>query len=88
MAEWKIVLRPEGKNPGEQEERNEGGMVIELMDGDGYRRQEVSRVAFARRNSRNPDVGFEEQLRAEWAKANEAVGLLNEQLRGEAGALQ
>lgn len=82
MADWKIVVKPEGKNPGGADDTNEGGMVLYLHDGSAHQRQEVSRVAFARRHSRNPDVPFKNQLDVEMEKARTAVGVLNEQLAG------
>lgn len=86
VRRWKVVLKPEGKNPGTDDEKNEGGMVVQLLDGAGNFRQEVTRVAYARRHSRNPDADFDEQLRIEWDKAKAACDLLNEQLMGD-GAL-
>lgn len=101
MAEvkWKIVLEPEGRNPGPNVEQgkdpqNTGGMVIYLLpdNAGGYGappKQEVSRVAFIRDPAicANPDVPFAEQLRKEIAKARTSVELLNEQLVGS-GELQ
>lgn len=93
MADWKIVVDIEGKNPGDAKEDdesqgiNQGGFVIFAQLGDGYGRREVSRVAFIRRNSANPDVSFAEQLGIEMTKAKEAVAAANE-LFANAGTLQ
>jgi hypothetical protein len=101
MAGWRIVVEPEGKNPGappppvegaEQTDEipqgtNEGGMIVYLADDGGHSKREVSRVAWVRRNGANPDVAFHEQLRAEVDKAKQAIDLINELTAG-AGQLQ
>lgn len=79
--QWSVVLDPIGRNPdtddeAEREPENMGGMVIYLEDADG-RREELSRVAFVRRASKNPDVSFEDQLDAELEKADMACAALN-----------
>lgn len=84
---WVILARPEGKNPGSEEGRNEGGIVIELALSGGSAREEVSRVAFTRANSVHPEVEFSDMLSIEMAKAKEAAEMLNE-LTADAGVLQ
>jgi len=81
-AKWSVVLRPEGKN---DDQLNTGGMVILVSD--GVHRTEVSRVAFIRRNGKNPDVDYETQLDHEVGKARKSVEILNEQFT-ESGVLQ
>jgi uncharacterized protein involved in exopolysaccharide biosynthesis len=58
--------------------RNLSGIAVELTD--GHERVEVARVAFVRRNSRNPEADFGEQLAAEIDKAEQAAEALNEWL--------
>lgn len=82
---WRIVVRPEGANPGTEEGVNEGGMVV-YLDGDG-RRQEVSRVAWVRENSLHPDVPFDEMLESVVHRARTAVAKINE-LFEDSGTLQ
>jgi hypothetical protein len=88
---WKVVMRPEGRNPAPDPDaedgsqgRNEGGMVIYLENG-GVR-EEVGRVAFERANSTHPEVEFKDQLRVEVGKAQDAVAALAE-LMADAGTL-
>lgn len=82
---WQIVADVLGKNPGEQEERNEGGVVI-YVEANG-RREEVERVAFVRENSANPEVSFDDQVEATMAKARRAIAVV-EELSANAGTLQ
>lgn len=85
---WQILARPEGKNPGAEEGKNEGGFVIELaLVGGGGAREEVTRVAFERANSSHPDVSFHDQLDHEMGKAKKAIEVL-EELTADAGTLQ
>lgn len=76
---WSVIVRPvEANSEGEE---NMGGLVIYLADGtDDGQEYEVTRVAYARRASRNPDVSFEDQLRIEIGKAEEAAASMNELL--------
>lgn len=76
------MMNPIGKNDG----KNEGGVVLYVQSG-SYGRQEVSRVGWIRRNTKNPDVSFEAQLKAEVAKAKQAISEMNE-LVSAAGVLQ
>lgn len=72
--EWKVEIEPEGKNDGV----NEGGLVIYLNN--GSKREEVSAVGWVRRNTGNPDVEFEPQLKKEYAKAQVAARTMNDLL--------
>lgn len=82
---WQIVVRPEGKNPGSEEGRNEGGMVVSLKGSNGGM-EEIQRVAWVRENSTNPRVTFAAQLDDVMAKAKKAVEVLDE-LTADAGTL-
>jgi hypothetical protein len=94
---WQIIVQPEGKNgvlpsgadqpaSGETVQgENQTGMVIYLVEGGA--RREISRVGFARRNTKNPKVKFEDQLEKELAKARKSRDLLNS-LAENAGVLQ
>lgn len=80
---WKVVMRPEGRNPAldpDAEEgsqgRNEGGLVIYLENA-GVR-EEVSRVAFVRAHSTHPDLSFRDALAQEMDTAQAAVTALRE----------
>lgn len=86
---WKIVTEPKGKNPGVLKKAageagvlgndtadNIGGIIIYLVGEDGVK-EELSRVAFVRRNSKNPDTPFKDQLRIEVEKAHAACEELN-----------
>lgn len=82
---WKVVVEPRGDNDEDTPEKNHGGMVIYLQQGNGPK-QEVTRVAFARRNSKNPKDSFKVRMKREHAKAQEAADFLNEKA-ASAGAL-
>lgn len=60
---------------------NIGGFVIALENATGTR-HEISRVAFIRRVSKNPEVSFEDALDAELKKAEKAAKKLDEYLAG------
>lgn len=79
---WKIVAEPKGGN---EHESNTGGIVVYMVN--GMIRQEVSRVAFVRREAKNPDVTFADQLRTEVAKAKTAIEMVNN-LLDESGELK
>ena len=91
MPEMRVLVEPQGRNPGplpEGEEApegtqgtNQGGMII-YISGSDFGRQEVARVAWVRRNSKNPDVPFADQLRAEVDKAKQAIDVINELTAG------
>lgn len=82
-AKWEILVEPQGRREGP---KNKGGMVIYATGPNGLR-QEVSRVAFIRRESNNPKNSFGRQLERELARARTACEILNEQLAGS-GELQ
>lgn len=94
---WTITTEPVGKNPGvfekvvketgvaRQTPENMGGVVIYLVN--GSTKQEVSRVAYIRRASKNPKVKFKDQLNTELDKAREALGVLNAKV-DESGVLR
>lgn len=82
---WQIIVRPEGKNPGSEEGRNEGGMFVGLK-GDTGGVEEIQRVAWVRENSSNPRVPFDAQLDDVMEKAKKAVAVLQE-LTADAGTL-
>jgi hypothetical protein len=87
-ARWEVLCEPVGRNPGivdkakaavgagsAPSEDNVGGLVIYLTNGSS--KQEVSRVAWIRRVSKNPDNKFEDQLATEINKAKAAAEVLN-----------
>jgi hypothetical protein len=82
-GKWNIVCEPEGKttymNPdGDDDEgRNEGAMKVLLVNGSS--REEVARVGFVRRNSKNPDKAYSDVLTDVVETARASVKLLNEQ---------
>jgi hypothetical protein len=85
---WKVVFAVEEGNPAvdrPEVAENGGGMVVYVTD--GSMRREVTRVAFVREHSKNPDVLYEDQLDAEVRKAQKSVDLLNAQFE-QAGVLQ
>jgi hypothetical protein len=88
---WKIVFEPEGKTTymdpdGDDDEgRNEGAMKVLLVNGSF--REEVSRVGFVRRNSKNPDAEYAEQLAKEYDKAQASLRVLNEQFQSSGQTL-
>jgi peptide subunit release factor 1 (eRF1) len=88
-GKWEIVCKPEGKteyrNPDEEYGVNMGAMRVLLVNGDF--RDEVSRVGFVRRNTKNPDTGYKEQLHKEVDKARASVEILNDQLAGSGEVL-
>lgn len=65
---WQIVCTPDGRNPGVRpgedgpptESKNFGSMIVSLRNEDAE--HEVSRVAFVRQNSINPDTAFRPAL--------------------------
>lgn len=57
MSDWKVVADPEGAN---DDERNRAAMVVYLTNGTA--KTEIGRVGFARQNTANPDVSFEDAL--------------------------
>lgn len=83
---WKIEAKPEGRNGTATPEKNEGGMVVYLVNSAGSR-QEVGRVAFERQNSTHPDVDFPTQLKTFIDAAKAAVEAIDE-LVDDSGVLQ
>jgi hypothetical protein len=96
---WRVVCEPEGNNPGilgkakaaasmavsGDEPENMGGMVIYLTNGTS--KEEVSRVGWIRRATKNPKTSFEKQLSKEVEKATASADTLNN-LAKTAGVLQ
>lgn len=82
---WKITVKPEGRNGTATPDKNEGGMVVRLVN--GMTTQEVGRVAFERENSTHPDVEFPAQLKTFTDAAKAVVEMMNEMV-DESGVLQ
>lgn len=82
---WTVKLDPVYEMD-QRDGRNLGGIAVALTDGDDT--VEVSRVAFVRRNARNPDADFGEQLDKEIEKAEFAAGAVNEWLDERDRALE
>jgi hypothetical protein len=89
-GKWKVVIEPEGKNPGLVDKAKAaaglgseqvGGMVIYVTDG-GNVKNEVAAVGYIRKHTANPCVSFVKQLEAEVEKAQQACDKLNELLGG------
>lgn len=78
-GKWSIVAEPQARNTGG---KNEGGIVLYVVNPSGGGKSEVSRVAFIRRNSKNPKNSLAVQLQREVARARTAVDILNSQLSG------
>ena len=76
------TVRRGGNEPGVD---NVGGIIVLITN--GTTTQEVSRVAWVRRASENPEVPFKEQLDREIQKANEAAATLNEVADAAEGSL-
>lgn len=74
MAVWTVICEPVSVNT--ETGKNRGGLRVILTD--GVQEHEMSRVGFARRNSRNPGQSFEVQLQQELDKAYEAAATVNE----------
>lgn len=78
---WELSMAPHGANPGSEEGRNEGGMVVYLInrtDSGVAGKEEVGRVAWERQNSTHPDVEFNDQLDAYVERARHAIRVLAE----------
>lgn len=78
MKEWIVACKPTMDSNYKTGGKNTGGLVVYLTDGEDWR--EVTRVAYARQDSRNPEIPFEDQLQEELEKAGEACDVLNETL--------
>lgn len=87
---YKIVCKPEGKyadrKDDEGEDENRSAMIVALVD-EGATKQEVCRVGFVRRNTKHPDVSFQDQLTESLGTARAAAQILNEQLAGDGDLL-
>lgn len=70
MAEWTVICLPVS------DANKQSGIAVVLTDGD--ERHEVSRVAFARRDSEDPACPFEDKLLAEVAKGDSAADTMND----------
>lgn len=90
-GKWDIVCKPEGKtvykNPdGDDDEgQNMGAMRVLLVNVDFE--DEVARVAFVRRNSKNPDTPYDEMLTKVINMARTSVDLLNTQFASSGDTL-
>jgi hypothetical protein len=74
---WSVILKP-ARDEG-QEGENLGGVVIHLhSDADDEYDIEFSRVAFIRRNSKNPKKKFGDALQEEIEKAQLVVDAIND----------
>lgn len=76
FPEWTVVAEPVAANPSKTD-GNEGGLIIKLRRGEDEE-FETTRVGYARRNSKNPDTLFEDQLKIEMGKADMAAEILND----------
>lgn len=56
--------------------KNRSALVVQITDGKD--KIECSRVGMVRRNTKNPDVPFPDQLQIELDKARECVATINE----------
>lgn len=77
MTKYKIVARPHGNN---KDGKNTGGVVILIVKADQDANtggEEVSRVAYDRKESANPYRTFEQQLDHEVRKAKTAAVEMN-----------
>lgn len=74
---WLVVLIPVA--PEANARKNKAGVSVCLTDGDleWANLIEVGRVAFIRRNSRNPETSFEDQLSAMIETAQKAAAEVN-----------
>lgn len=75
--EWKVILEPLAENP-DDAGRNMSGVVLYIEDETGVRK-EHSRVAYMRRNAKNPEVPFKRQLRSSLEQVVEVVEMLRTQ---------
>lgn len=76
------MAEPQGRPP--ENVKNTGGMVIHLYNvaKPEFPLQEVARVAFDRKNSKNPRRDYTPQLAATMKTAQSSIDLLNHQLMG------
>lgn len=78
-TKWDIDIVPEGDHGESNPGVNQGGLVIYLVSPSGAK-EEFSRVAFVRRNSKNTKTSFKNQWQREKARAMEALKVLNESM--------
>lgn len=71
---WCVVTEAEDVVAGNG--KNRSALVVMLTD--GITKIECSRVGMVRRNTKNPDTPFPDQLQIELDKANEAAATINE----------
>lgn len=83
---WKIIVEPIGDNGVSEKKKNKGGMAV-FLTSTGGAHQEVTRIAFERKNSSHPETSFEDQLRESVETARAALAILREQLTWD-GELQ
>lgn len=86
-GKYQIVYKPEGKyadRPNDDGEGENRSCVIVRLTNGTYT-EDICRVGFARRNTKNPDVSFGEMLDRMITSARKAVVLLNEQFALEEG---
>lgn len=76
FPEWTVIAEPVAANPSATD-GNEGGLIIKLKRGDDEE-FETTRVGYVRRNSKNPDVDFDVQLKIEMGRADIAASILND----------
>lgn len=86
-GKYQIVYKPEGKYADRPNDDGEGEnrscVIVRLTN--GSHTEDVCRVGFARRNTKNPDVSFGDMLDRMIANARKAADLLNEQLAPQDG---
>lgn len=74
---WRLPWQRPAADADAVDDTNMGALVITLDDGSDHPRQEVCRVGYARRHTRNPDVAFGAQLAVSLDVAREAREVLN-----------
>lgn len=79
MAAWGVVVEPSEDDPVGSGKKTEtrAGLAVVLKDTEGEEERVVARVSYARQDSRNPDVSFEDQLRQEVETAEAACEEMN-----------
>lgn len=76
FLEWTVVTEPVAANPSKKD-GNEGGLIIKLKRSEDEE-FETTRVGYVRRNSKNPDNSFENQMAIELERAQLACDTLND----------
>lgn len=80
---WNIIAKPEGRftEPEDDEDgEHANNSHVKIMLVQGMQSEVISRVGFARRNTKHPDVEFHVQMRHEYEKACKARDLMAELL--------